>query len=260
MRGGRVVAKARPGSFIDVARARRSIREFDSRPVAPELIDQIVQEGLLAPSWSNTRPYRVAVATGEVRERISGALLERADAILDLRSKSWGRRLRGLRHLGGFVGSDFRIPLVYRPDLRRRQYDLAKALYGHLGIARSDISGREREIRRNMEFFGAPVAMFFFARTGMGVYSALDAGHFMQTLMLAAKSHGLDTCAQGFLAFWSGPIREEFEVPPGYKLLCGMSMGYAATSHRNQFVPPTTNLTDITLASKAIEVGLGPRD
>jgi len=69
----------------------------------------------------------------------------------------------------------------------------------------------------------------------------------MQTLMLAAKARGLDTCAQGFLAFWSQPIRDEFKVPDGYKLLCGMSLGYAADSDTNEFVPPVTQVTDIQL-------------
>jgi nitroreductase len=99
-----------------------------------------------------------------------------------------------------------------------------------------------------MEFFGAPVALFFFARKGMGVYSALDTGHLMQNLMLAAKARGLDTCAQGFLAFWSEPIRREFEVPNGYKLICGMSLGYAAKSDRNEFVPPGVLPQDILLS------------
>ena len=137
--------------------------------------------------------------------------------------------------------------MVYPEDLRRRQVDLAKALYGHLGIDRSNTEGRNELIRRNMQFFGAPVGLFFFVRTGMGVYSALDAGHFMQTLMLAARARGLDTCAQGFLAFWSKPIRDEFDVPRGYKLLCGMSLGYAADSKTNDFAPPATNLSDIEL-------------
>lgn len=83
----------------------------------------------------------------------------------------------------------------------------------------------------------------------MGVYSALDAGHFMQTLMLAARARGLDTCAQGFLAFWSKPIREEFDVPRGYKLLCGMSLGCAAESNTNTFVPPSTLTSEVELSS-----------
>jgi nitroreductase len=69
----------------------------------------------------------------------------------------------------------------------------------------------------------------------------------MQNLMLAAKARGLDTCAQGFLAFWSKPIRDEFDIPEGYKLLCGMSLGYAAKSERNSFVPPATAPEDIRL-------------
>lgn len=243
------MAKARDLSFFEVAYSRRSIRDFEPTEVAPKLIDQILNDALTAPSWSNTRPYKIAVATGEPRERISRALLERADDILQVRSSKWARRLKGLIRVMGLIRSDFRIPLVYPPELRRRQIDLAKALYGHLGIERADIAGRDREIRRNMEFFGAPVALFIFARRGMGVYSALDAGHFMQTLMLAAKARGLDTCAQGFLAFWSKPIRDEFEVPKGYKLLCGMSVGYAANTARNDFSPPVTTVESVRIRS-----------
>jgi nitroreductase len=99
-----------------------------------------------------------------------------------------------------------------------------------------------------MEFFGAPVALFVFARSGMGVYSALDAGLAMQNLMLSAQARGLGTCAQGFLAFWSKPIRQEFAIPKGYKLLCGMSLGYAAPSDMNEFVPPRTAASDITVS------------
>lgn len=84
----------------------------------------------------------------------------------------------------------------------------------------------------------------------MGVYSALDAGHFMQTLMLSARARGLDTCAQGFPAFWSKPIRQEFDVPAGYKLFCGMSLGYRSASPINDFVPPLTLVEEISLRSR----------
>ena len=233
--------------FSELTHSRRSIRDFEPTEVPAELVDEILQEALSAPSWSNTRPYRVAVATGEVKERISQKLLGRFDDIMKTRSPKLGTRIRGMLSALSLLRSDFRIPVVYPDDLRRRQIDLAKALYGHLGIERGDVEGRNNQIRANMEFFGAPVGLFIFARKGMGVYSALDAGHFMQTLMLAAKARGLDTCAQGFLGFWSQPIREEFEVPDGYKLLCGMSLGYAADSHTNEFAPPETNLEDIRL-------------
>jgi nitroreductase len=103
-----------------------------------------------------------------------------------------------------------------------------------------------------MEFFGAPAAIFVFARSGMGVYSALDAGLAMHNLMLSARDGGRDPCALGFLAFWSKPIRQEFDVPKGYKLLCGMSLGYAAPSAMNEFVPPRTDGSAVTLSPQRI--------
>ncbi len=244
------MAKSTPLThFQTLTYSRRSTRDFTDTPVAPEVIDEIIQDALTAPSWSNTRPYRVAVATGEVKDRISAKLLGRFDEIMLARSKKWTDRVKGFAKALSLLRSDFRIPVVYPEDLRRRQIDLAKALYSHLGVERSDVEGRNNFIRDNMRFFGAPVGLFFFARTGMGVYSALDAGHFMQTLMLAARARGLDTCAQGFLAFWSKPIREEFEVPRGYKLLCGMSLGYAADSHINLFFPPATSGQELVLGA-----------
>ncbi|MDR9396972.1 nitroreductase [Pontimonas sp.] len=233
--------------FSELTHSRRSTRDFLDTPVAPELLDEVLQEALSAPSWSNTRPYRVAVATGEVKERISQKLLGRFDDIMRTRSPKLRTRLKGGLSALSLLRSDFRIPITYPDDLRARQVQLGKALFSHLGVARGDVEARNEQIRRNMRFFGAPVGLFFFARKGMGVYSPLDAGHFMQTLMLSAKARGLDTCAQGFLAFWSGPIRDEFDVPEGYKLLCGMSLGYAAESHTNEFVPPVTELQDIAL-------------
>lgn len=237
-------------SFRDVAYSRRSIRDFEPTEVPPHLVEDIIQDALTAASWSNTRPYRIAIATGEVRDRISQALKDNGTAILQMRNRKWGTRLKGFLTAFRLLRSDFRIPLKYPDDLRKRQVELGKALYGHLGVERGDTEGRDREFVRNMEFFGAPVALFFFVRRGMGVYSALDAGHLMQNLMLAAKARGGDTCAQGFLAFWSEPIRREFEIPKGYKLLCGMSLGYATKSHRNEFVPPATEAQEITIPPK----------
>lgn len=237
-------------SFRDVAYSRRSIRDFEPTEVPPHLVEDIIQDALTAASWSNTRPYRIAIASGEVRDRISQALRDNGTAILQMRNRKWGTRLKGFLTSFRLIRSDFRIPLKYPDDLRKRQVELGKALYGHLGVERGDTEGRDREFVRNMEFFGAPVALFFFVRRGMGVYSALDAGHLMQNLMLAAKARGLDTCAQGFLAFWSEPIRREFDIPKGYKLLCGMSLGYATKSHRNVFVPPATKAQEITIPPK----------
>ena len=232
-------------AFRELAASRRSVRDFLDTPVPEDVIESILSDAVLAPSWSNTRPYRFAVATGDARDRISSALFARAEDLLRILSRNLLTRMKGVLTAPGLLFSDFRIPVVYPKDLRPRQGQLGKALFGHLGVERSDRSGRDDFVKRNMEFFGAPAAIFVFARSRMGVYSALDAGLAMQNLMLSATAHGLGTCSQGFLAFWSKPIRKEFDIPRGYKLLCGISLGYPSDSEINDFVPPVTSAGDV---------------
>ena len=57
--------------------SRRSTRDFLPTPIPQEIINQILTDALTSPSWSNTRPFKIAVATGEVRDRMSGEFLSR---------------------------------------------------------------------------------------------------------------------------------------------------------------------------------------
>jgi len=63
--------------FSKLAHSRRSTRDFRPDPVPQSDIDAILADGMSAPSWSNTRPFMVAVARGEQRDRISRALVAR---------------------------------------------------------------------------------------------------------------------------------------------------------------------------------------
>ncbi|MDR9444330.1 MAG: nitroreductase family protein [Microbacteriaceae bacterium] len=53
-----------PEQFQKLVESRNSTRDFTSKEVPSDLLDEILQEGMNAPSWSNTRPYLVAVAEG----------------------------------------------------------------------------------------------------------------------------------------------------------------------------------------------------
>ena len=72
------------GSF---AASRRSTRDFLPTPVPDELIEEIIAAGLTSPSWSNTRPFVVAVAKGDVRDRLSEEFLSRFEAVKPARGE-----------------------------------------------------------------------------------------------------------------------------------------------------------------------------
>ena len=51
--------------------SRRSTRDFLPTPIPQEILDQMLTDALTAPSWSKTRPFKIAVATGEVSASVS---------------------------------------------------------------------------------------------------------------------------------------------------------------------------------------------
>ena len=105
-------------------------------------------------------------------------------------------------------------------------------------------------MRKNFEFFGAPSAIFVWVHSGLREFSVLDAGIFVQTLLLSAHAHGLGTCAQGALATWAGPVRQAFEVPAPYKLICGVSIGYASGHAVNQYDPGRGLVSELLLKAR----------
>ena len=51
--------------FSELAKKRYSVRKFDSRPVAPELLKKVLQAVMLAPTAKNYQSQRIIVAVSE---------------------------------------------------------------------------------------------------------------------------------------------------------------------------------------------------
>lgn len=50
---------------------------------------------------------------------------------------------------------------------------------------------------------------------------------FLQSVMVAARARGLDTCPQAAFTPFHRIIREHLELPEQEMVVCGMSLGYA---------------------------------
>ena len=236
-----------PQQWQEFVASRRTTRDFLPTPVSDELIDQLLTDAMTAPSWSNTRPYLVGIAKGERRDRIASELLRRWEAAARaLRDGPWGK-IRLLITRTGLPTSDYKVFRPYPKELVPRQQRVGAELYGLLGIKRDDQKARQAQWARNYEFFGAPVELFIFTHSGLGEYSVSDAGLFMQNLMLSAHARGLGSCAQGAVALWADPIRKEFNIPRGYKLLCGIAIGYPSDHKVNTFKAERLDISEIKL-------------
>lgn len=234
-------------NLIEALHSRRSIRQFEDRDIPPEVLGRVIDNALESPSGSNVQPYRIAVATGAVREALCEELCDRYDRASQVRRQSLPLKL--WHGLTGNVmpDGDFNPDMKYPPELKGRKVECGMGLYETLGIERRDYEARDRQTRRNFEFFDAPAVIFLYVHKGLGVYSALDAGIFLQSLMLAALEEGLGTCPQAALAVWGSPVRRHFRIEPDYSLICGVSIGYPGEHVVNNYRPVKRDREEVLL-------------
>ena len=236
--------------FSEFLASRRTTRSFKSDPVDPKFIEELLVDGLTAPSWSNTRPFMVAVATGDVRDRISQDMLERWSVGSGMTSGSLKDKIKFFLTPKAWPISDYPIMKPYPKSLQPRARRVGKELYGMLGVARGDKKARDAQWAKNYEFFNAPVEIFVFIHKGLSVFAANDAGLFAENLMLSAHAKGLGACAQGAVAIWPKAVHREFNIPEGYKLVYGIAIGYPDDAEVNSFQAHRIGPEEIKLAAK----------
>ena len=191
--------------------SRRSIRAFLPTEVARADIEGILDVARYSASGVNTQPWRVHVITGPAKQRLSAAIAHAHDA--------------------GVEGEHFE-PYDYYPEhwqspyLDRRR-KVGWDLYGLLEIEKGDKQRMHAQHGRNYRFFDAPVGLMFTVDRIMGRGSLLDYGMFLQSIMVAARARGLDTCAQAAFNAYHEIITAQLGIPDSQMFVCGMSLGYA---------------------------------
>lgn len=199
-----------PAAVDEVMVGRHGVRAFLPMAVSRPLIDEIFSVAQRAPSGTNLQPWRVHVLTGASRQRLVEAVCVAYDADQP-----------GHRAEYNYYPADF-----FEPYLSRRR-KIGWDLYGLLGIQKGDAARMKAQMRRNLEFFGAPVGLIFSIDRRMGQGGWLDYGMFLQNVMLAARARGLDTCPQVAWLDYHRIIADLLGFGPQEQLVCGMSLGYA---------------------------------
>lgn len=200
-------------NISDAIRQRRSTRAFLDKPVARQTVTEILDIARWAPSGVNTQPWQVCIVQGETKRRLGDALIRARDS-------------------GQTENPDYAYyPRQWVSPYRDRRKACGLALYQSLGIRREDTEKQKQAWYRNYRFFDAPVGLLFLIDAQLEKGSWLDMGMFIQNVMLAAKSSGLDTCPQASLAEYPDIVRELLELPPDLLVVCGMSLGYGDPEH-----------------------------
>ena len=223
------------GDFSEFLATRRSTRDFAPTPIPHELIESLIADALTAPSWSNTRPFKICIATGDVKERISSEFLARWSKLSTFRNGNLFIKVKMLLKGAGLPTSNRLLARAYVPELKPRAERVGRELYEWIDVQRGDRKARDAQWAKNYEFFNAPAELIIYIHKSLHIFAANDAGLMLQNLILSAHARGLGTCLQGAVVIWDDVIRGEFDVPKDYRILTGLAIGYPKDSHVNKF-------------------------
>lgn len=196
-------------NYDEVVNGRRSIRGFKPDPVPRALIEQIITLASRAPSSLNTQPWNFTVVTGEPLDRIRQGNTE--------------------RNLAGVPDSrEFRKSENYGGAHRERQIEIAKQLFGAMGIARDDKERRHDWVLRGFRQFDAPVSIVVtYDRVLLGSDIApFDCGAVVNALVNAAWSRGLGCVINSQGIMQSPVVREHAGIADDQVIQTCVAMGW----------------------------------
>lgn len=196
-------------SYDEVVLGRRSIRGYLDKPVPRALIEDILALAMRAPSSMNTQPWHFHVVTGEPLNRIRQGNTERILA-------------------GEPDSREFRKGNPFAGVHRDRQVEVAKQLFGAMGIARDDAPARQDWVLRGFRQFDAPVCVIVtYDRELSGSDdTAFDCGAVTTALANAAWSRGLGCVINSQGIMQSPVVREHAGIPDDQVIMKAVALGW----------------------------------
>ncbi len=193
--------------LIEAIGQRKSIRGYRPDPVARETIEQIIDAARQATSRENSQPWEVAVATGDVLDRIKKGNVEMLTS-------------------GAMPAPD----VVMQPlhgVYRQRQIEVAVQIFQLMGIARDDKEKRSEWMQRGFRYFDAPVALILYADSSLDeMHTQYDISGFAQTICLAALEHDLGTCIEVQGTMYPQVLRKLLGIPETKRITVSIALGY----------------------------------
>jgi len=201
----------------DALTTRRTIRAFKPDSIGRGLLVKILRPALHAPSWANTQPWEIFVATGEPLERLRKAYAEKLKNCVPR-------------------SPDITIPKEW-PDACRSRMETLKAERAELlEQACTDPAVRNDLMQINYKFFNAPVVVYLCMDRCLTPWSLFDLGAMSHGIMLAAEELGVGSAVAVTLAAHPDVIRKELSIPDSLAIVIGIALGYTdPDSPQNKF-------------------------
>ena len=210
---------------------RKSVRGYLDKPVPKEVLNQIIEISVRAPSTKNTQPWQFYVVTG--------APLAKLKKVAEARFTNSELPPAEMAHT------------LIEPEkgtvYRDRQVDIGIRLFKAMDIGREDKDKRFDWMKRGFRYFDAPAAIILVSdRSNPIEWTYLDAGLVIQNICLAAVDFGLGTCIENQGIMYSDVLRGIVGIPDDKRLVVAIAIGYPDNDFpANKVISPRENLADV---------------
>jgi len=200
--------------IVEAIHQRKSIRAFKSDPVPQEILKEIMELALRAPSWANTQPWEFAIVTGKKLEEIRQAFVEKAAKAAEDN------------------------PDIPRPREFPQPYDTRRRAVGRKvlelkGISREDKEKRTWWLLQGLRLFEAPCVIYIYVDRsfyrqgdGLNIWPVFDCGLVAENIMLLATKYGLGTIPQIQAVAYPDVLRKVLGIPDSKVIVLGIAVGY----------------------------------
>jgi nitroreductase len=200
---------------FEAVNSRIACRHFLDKPVDLNTVRKLIKDAARAASSSNLQPWNVYAVTGgqlkEIKRQAAEAIEQQDWRTLETEYPEYPQEL-------------------WEPYQSRSSVSKAQ-LYGAQGISRDDAGSRLQQIKRQFQFFNAPVGLFITIDRNLGPGQWADLGGYVNALAFLARGYGLDTCPQVLWTRMYKIVGALLKFPPEEMLYCGMAIGYGDRDH-----------------------------
>lgn len=216
---------------IEAIKNRRSIRWFDKDKEVPEAtLREIVALAQRAPSWVDSQPWRVYLATGESLKALRQRHLDNVAS-------------------GREAATDW--PTTHRTDWDPfPQANMAKHNEATAAYLNTPELKELRGVTLQKQLFDAPAIAYLTLPKISNQWSIYDLGAFGQTLALAAQGLGVSSMPAYEFVKYPDEVRAVMGIPDDQWVVMGIGLGYPKDHYVNGYDAPRCPLDQVLTLKK----------
>ena len=207
-------------NFKELMKERHSCRKFQSKPIPEAILKDIISISLASPSWCNSQPWNIYVASGNTIEEIR---------------KEW--MAKGKEKVKGYAD----IAPGHRTDYSERSQKTMAEFFK----ASEKLPNPEEFNESNYSLFSAPTMVYLTLNKGHSKYPVLDLGVIEMAIMLAAKDHGVDSIPAYMTIMYPDVLRKHLKISDKEDIVIGIALGYEEKCALNEHRSVKLNLEDV---------------